>query len=241
MTAIEPPNRFDAASLRDETVKVLEAIQPLDVAADCVDGQYGPGELDGTRVPGYRAEGGVARDSVTRSYAALKLHIDNWRWAGVPFYLRTGKRLARQLTEVAIHFKPTPHLMFPVDPRQLQCNVLTFRLQPQEGIIQTFAAKQPGPDVRIVPVTMTFEYASAFGVERPPRAYAWLLLDAMEGDQTLFARSDWIRQAWRIVDPLLARWEAEAPRDFPNYAAGTAGPGSAEALLRRDGRAWRAV
>ena len=241
ITAIEPPNRFDALSLRDETVKVLEAIQPLDVASDCVAGQYGAGQLDGHTLAAYRAEPGVAPHSVTPTYAALKLQVDNWRWAGVPFYLRTGKRMSHQLTEVAIQFKPTPHLMFPVKRDALHSNVLAFRLQPDEGIHQTFAAKQPGPDVCVTPVTMTFTYASAFGVAHPPPAYAWLLLDAMTGDQTLFARSDWIREAWRIVDPLIARWETDAARAVSQYAAGSWGPAAADALLRRDGREWRAI
>jgi glucose-6-phosphate 1-dehydrogenase len=242
MAAIEPPNRFDGASLRDETVKVLEAIAPpADAAA--VGGQYGPGEVNGQRVAGYREEAGVTPGSRTRTFAALKLEIDNWRWAGVPFYLRTGKRLSRRLTEVVIQFKPTPHLMFPVDRGQMHSNVLLFRLQPDEGILQTFAAKQPGPEVTVTPVTMSFSYASAFGIDRAPRAYAWLLHDAMKGDQTLFARADWIDRAWRIVDPLIARWEAASPAtpEFPNYPAGSWGPAAAEELLRRDGREWRAI
>jgi glucose-6-phosphate 1-dehydrogenase len=231
MTAIEPPNRFDASALRTETAKVLEAVQPLALEQDCVAGQYA----------GYRAEPGVAPDSSVATYAALKLGIDNWRWAGVPFYLRTGKRMARQLTEVAITFRPTPHVMFPVNPAELHKNVLSFRLQPDEGIIQTFAAKQPGPEVRITPVTMTFSYASAFGVTRPPRAYAWLLLDAMKGDGTLFARADWIQQAWRIVDPLIAQWERQGARALQEYRAGSWGPTAADDLLKRDRREWRAI
>jgi glucose-6-phosphate 1-dehydrogenase len=241
MAAIEPPTRFDAHSLRDETTKVLEAIRPLDVGA-AVGGQYEAGLIEGEAVPGYRSEPKVGGRSVTRTYAALKLQIDNWRWAGVPFYLRTGKRMARQLTEVVIQFKPTPHLMFPVARDQLHSNTLAFRLQPDEGILQTFAAKQPGPEVRITPVTMTFAYAGAFGIARPPRAYAWLLHDAMKGDQTLFARSDWISRAWQIVDPLIARWDAErGERALHHYAAGSWGPAAADELLRRDGREWRAI
>ena len=240
MTAIEPPTRFDANSLRDETAKVLEAIQPLDFSA-AVGGQYDTGKIETNTVAAYRAEANVNARSVTRTYAALRLQIDNWRWAGVPFYLRTGKRLSRQLTEVVIQFKPTPHLMFPVARDQLHSNTLTFRLQPDEGILQTFAAKQPGPDVSITPVTMTFTYGSAFGIARPPRAYSWLLHDAMKGDQTLFARADWISRAWQIVDPLIARWAAEGGRDLHHYAAGSWGPAAADALVRRDGREWRAI
>ncbi len=241
MTAIEPPVNFDGASLRDETVKILEAVNrtPVDLERDAVGGQYGAGEVDGTAVPGYRDEEGVSRDSATLTFAALKLSVDNWRWAGVPFYLRTGKRLTRKLTEVAIQFKPTPHVMFPGSGKATPPNVLAFRLQPEEGIVQRFIAKQPGPDVTLRDVTMSFRYADAFGVERPPRAYAWLLLDVMQGDQTLFARADWIHEAWRAVDPIVQRWENDPPDEFPNYAAGSWGPGASEALMRRDGRQWR--
>ncbi len=240
MVAIEPPVRYAGGALRDETVKVLEAVQPLVPARDAVRGQYGAGLVDGQMLPGYREEAHVAPDSTTPTFAALRLGIDNWRWAGVPFYLRTGKRMRRKLTEVAIRFKPTPHLMFPFEERLLH-NELAFRLQPQEGIIQTFGAKQPGPDLCIRPVTMNFLYADAFGVAEPPRAYAWLLLDAMQGNQTLFARSDWIRRAWEIVDPVVAHWEAHPSGDFPNYAAGTWGPAAAERLIGDDGREWRVI
>jgi glucose-6-phosphate 1-dehydrogenase len=242
MTAIEPPVRFDGASLRDETAKVLEAVNamPADGDGTAVRGQYGPGAIDGTPAPGYRDERGVAPQSAVATFAALRLTLDNWRWAGVPFYLRTGKRLARKLSEVAIQFRPTPYLMF---PRQrhgtTHQSALVFELQPREGIVQTLAAKQPGPDLTLSRVTMTFRYAEAFGITNPPRAYAWLLLDAMQGDQTLFARTDWIDRAWEIVDPIVARWAETAPRDFPNYAAGSAGPAAADDLLRRDGRQWR--
>ena len=239
MTAIEPPVRYDGAGLRDETAKVMKAIRSLDVRVDAVRGQYGPGHLDGTGVPGYREEKNVAPDSGTATYAALRFMIDNWRWAGVPFYLRSGKRLARKLTEVAIHFKPTPHLMFPVIPDSLGGNVLAFRLQPEEGIMQTFVAKQPGPGLCLQPVTMNFRYASAFGVEQLPNAYSWLLHDAMSGDQTLFARADWIYRAWQVVEPVIAHWAAVPPHDFPNYAAGSWGPLAAEGLLRAGKRAWK--
>jgi glucose-6-phosphate 1-dehydrogenase len=184
----------------------------------------------------------VAEDSTTPTYAALRLTLDNWRWAGVPFYLRTGKRLKRKLTEVAIHFRPTPHLMFPdVQRDALARNVLAFRLQPHEGILQQFLAKQPGPGVALRPVTMNFGYAEAFGVQEPPRAYAWLIHDVMLGDQRLFARADWIYEAWRIVDPLVEHWAENDPGDFPNYPAGSWGPAAADELMRRDGREWRAL
>lgn len=242
MTAMEPPVAFEAKSLRDETVKVLEAINvvPDDLHGSAARGQYGPGTVGGERVRGYREEDKVPAGSTTSTFAALRLTLDNWRWAGVPFYLRTGKRLSRKLTEVAIQFKPTPHYMFPTNGEEpSHQSVLVFELQPDEGIIQTLAAKQPGPDLAVRTVTMRFGYADAFGVDEPPRAYAWLLLDAMQGDQTLFARADWIDQAWQIVDPIVERWAAEPARDFPNYAAGSAGPEAADELLQRDGRRWR--
>ena len=244
MTAMEPPVRFDAGSLRDETVKVLEAVTvvPVDIECGSARGQYGKGTVGGTRVRGYREEEGVPRRSNTATFAAIKLTLDNWRWADVPFYLRTGKRLTRKLTEVAIQFKPTPHLMFAVEgSRPRHQSTLVFELQPEEGIVQTLAAKQLGPELTLRPVTMDFRYAEAFGIEEPPRAYAWLLLDVMQGNQTLFARADWIDKAWEIVDPIVERWESEPPRDFPNYAAGAAGPEAAVELMRRDGRQWRAL
>ncbi len=240
MVAIEPPVRFDDVGLRDETAKVLDAIRPIDIVNDAVRGQYGPGRAQSGSVPGYRDEKDVAPDSNTSTFVAVRLWIDNWRWAGVPFYLRTGKRMPRKLTEVAIEFRPTPHLMFDVDAANMLQNRLAFRLQPSEGIIQTFAAKQPGPDLSICPVTMDFRYDEAFGIEQAPRAYSWLLRDAMQGEQTLFARSDWVTDAWRIVDPIVSHWSAQRA-EFPNYAAGTWGPPEAEELLRRDGREWREI
>jgi glucose-6-phosphate 1-dehydrogenase len=241
MAAIEPPVNFDGSSLRDETVKILEALnrKPVDVEREAVRGQYGPGDAAPGPARSYREEEGVDPGSTTPTFTAIRLGLDNWRWSGVPFYLRTGKRMARKLTEVAIQFKPTPHVMFPRADSGSAPNVLAFQLQPEEGIVQRFIAKQPGPDLTLSDVTMDFRYADAFGVERPPRAYAWLLLDVMQGDQTLFARADWINEAWRTVDPIVERWENEPPGDFPNYAAGSWGPVAAEDLMRRDGRAWR--
>lgn len=242
MAAMEPPVSYEATSLRNETVKVLEAVNvvPVDVDGGAVRGQYGPGQVGGQRVHAYRQEDGVPADSATPTFAAIKLTLDNWRWADVPFYLRTGKRLGRKLTEVAIHFKPTPHLMFRGrGSRPSRTDVLVFEVQPNEGIVQTLAAKQPGPDLALRTVTMNFRYAEAFGVEEPPRAYAWLLLDVMQGDQTLFARADWIDKAWQIVDPIVDRWATEQPKDFPNYAAGSAGPAAADHAMQRDGRRWR--
>ncbi|MGE0446540.1 MAG: glucose-6-phosphate dehydrogenase [Vicinamibacterales bacterium] len=241
MTAMEPPVSYTAGSLRDETAKVLEAVNSaaLDAERDAVRGQYAAGTLGDKPAVAYREETKVPAGSMTATYAALKLTIDNWRWADVPFYLRTGKRMSRGLTEIAIHFKPTPHLMFPHTAAGRHQAVLVFEVQPEEGIVQTIAAKQPGPELAVRAVTMNFGYAEAFGITEPPRAYAWLLLDAMQGDQTLFARADWIDRAWQIVDPLIARWAEHPPEDFPNYAAGTPGPKAADRLLARDGRRWR--
>jgi glucose-6-phosphate 1-dehydrogenase len=239
ITAMEPPVAYDALSLHNETFKVLQALEPVHVPSDCVLGQYGPGLVDGHAVPGYRDEEGVAHDSTTPTFVALKLQLANWRWAGVPFYLRTGKRLLRKLTQISIHFKPTPLLMFPVDDLdRLQQNTLAFRLQPDEGIHQTFLAKQPGPDICVRPVKMHFHYNSAFGIAEPPSAYEWLLLDAMLGNQTLFPRSNRIYKAWSIVDPILQHWESEPPKDLPNYPAGSWGPAAADALLKQDERGW---
>jgi glucose-6-phosphate 1-dehydrogenase len=241
MTAMEPPVAYNPQSLRDETVKVLRAIRPPG-PDECVCGQYGAGVIDGHPVPGYRDEDRVAADSTTATFAAMKLEVGTWRWAGVPFYLRTGKRLPRKLAEVVVQFKPTPHLMFPLQSGHPQHrNVLTFRLQPEEGILQQFVAKQPGSELCLTPVTSRFLYADAFGISSPPHAYAWLLLDVMQGDQTLFTREDWIDQAWSIVDPVVSRLEAQPPRDFPNYAAGERGPAAATRLIERDGRHWKPV
>lgn len=239
ITAMEPPVAYDGLSLRNETFKVLQALEPVHVPSDCVLGQYGPGLVDGYPVAGYRDEKGVAPHSTTPTFVAVRLRLANWRWAGVPFYLRTGKRLLRKLTQVSIHFKPTPHLMFPVgDPGHLQQNILVFRLQPDEGIHHTFLAKQPGPDICVRPVKMHFHYNSAFGIAEPPSAYEWLLLDAMRGNQTLFPRSDWIYKAWSVVDPITKHWESQPPTELPNYPAGSWGPAAAHALISRDGRAW---
>jgi glucose-6-phosphate 1-dehydrogenase len=239
MTAMEPPVSYNGVALRNETAKVLQAIGPLDVQNDCVLGQYGTGEIDGHGVHAYRDEENVAADSTTPTFAALKLTVDNWRWARVPFYLRTGKRLPQKRTEITIQFKPTPHLMFPIDDSGgLPCNILTFCLQPNEGILYTFLAKQPGPDICLRPVTMRFRYDLTFGIDRPPSAYEWLLHDAMQGDQTLFARSDWIYNAWAIIDPVSKHWNTKAIPDLPIYPAGTWGPKAAQDLLRCDGRAW---
>lgn len=242
MTAMDPPVSYDGTSLRNETYKVLQAVRPLNLERDCVLGQYGAGTIEGQNVPSYRDEGHVAGDSTTPTFAAIRLSLDNWRWSGVPFYLRTGKRLPRKVTEITVSFKPTPHLMFPLkNPERLQNNTLTFRLQPDEGIFHRFLAKQPGPELTLQPVTMRFRYDAAFGIEELPGAYEWLLLDEMQGDQTLFPRSDWIYKAWSIVDPLVRKQQSQAPRDFPNYAAGAWGPSNSDNMLTRDGRVWCVV
>ena len=240
MVAMEPPVSYNGAALRNETAKVLQAVRPIDMAHDCILGQYGAGEIDGQEVPAYRDEESVPAHSTTPTFAALKLILDNWRWARMPFYLRTGKRLPEKRTTVTVQFKPTPHLMFPIsNGAQYLSNVLTFYLQPNEGIVHTFLAKQPGPDIRLCPVTMNFCYDLAFGIPSPPSAYEWLLHDAMQGDQTLFARSDWIYQAWAIVDPIIKHWESKAVPDIAIYPAGTWGSKLADDLLTRDGRTWQ--
>ncbi len=242
ITAMEPPISFDADAVRDEKVKILRAVPPIapeEVLTYAVRGQYGPGEIDGKPVPGYREEPDVAPDSRTPTFVALRLAIDNWRWAGVPFYLRTGKRLPRRATEIAITFKRAPFELFRHTPvERLRSNVLVVRITPDEGIALRFGAKVPGPDVRVRSVTMDFCYADYFGSE-PSTGYETLLYDVMTGDSTLFQRADSIEAAWGILTPILDVWEALPPRDFPNYAAGTWGPPEAEELVARDGRRWR--
>ncbi len=242
LVAMEPPVTFDAEPVRDEKTKVLRAIRPIEpdrLDQVAVRGQYGPGWVEGARVPGYRDEPGVASDSSTDTYAARKLPVDNWRWAGVPFYLRTGKRLPKRASEIAIQFRQTPHLLFRRDPAsQAEPNLLTLRIQPDEGIALTFGAKRPGAELSIGSVTMDFRYGAAFGGQ-PPEAYERLLLDAIHGDSTLYARGDWVDVAWQLLTPLLEAWaEGPAPK-FPNYDAGTWGPQEADAFIERDGRKWR--
>jgi glucose-6-phosphate 1-dehydrogenase len=231
ITAIEPPVNYDADSLRSETVKVLKSVCPLK-KEDVVLGQYSFGDIRNEKVKGYREEDNVAKDSMVPTFAAIKLHIDNWRWAGVPFFLRTGKRMKNMFTEVRIKFKATPHLMFPVEYKEKAYgNILSFQLQPNEGIIYTFMAKQPGGELSLRPVTMNFKYAESFGVKESPSAYQWLIWDAIKGDQTLFPRSDWIYHAWHIVDPIIKQWEEKPWQKLPNYAAGTWGPKDSDKLL----------
>jgi len=238
LTAMEPPVSFDPNSVHDEKVKVLRAIAPLvgrDVDEHVVRGQYDAG----IGMLGYRNESRVAKESPTETFVALKLEIDNWRWAGVPFYLRTGKRLPKRATEIRIEFKPVPHPLFSHEVVSgIEPNVIAMRIQPDEGIHMKFAAKQPGQAIQLSNVRMDFYYKTAFGMP-PGEAYETLLVDAMRGDSTLFNRKDEVEVAWSLVTPILARWENLPPPDFPNYAAGSWGPETAHLLLARDGRAWR--
>ena len=238
MTAMEMPAAYRPTAVRDATLNTLKAVRPIDVKADAVFGQYGRGEADGRSMRAYREEDKVPETSTTPTFVALKVMLDTWRWAGVPFYLRTGKRLPRKAAKITLSFKPMSNPLFPTANALSTGNRLTFRLRPNEGMQHTFMAKQPGPGMRVQPVTMAFRYDAAFGVDNLPNAYEWLLLDAMHGDQTLFPRSDWIYQTWSIVDPLITYWEALPPRDLPNYAAGAWGPEAANSLLRQDGRSW---
>ena len=238
ITAIEPPVNYDA-SLRSETVKVLNSVCKIDIEKDFVLGQYDKGNINGIEVPAYRDEKNVKIDSHTPTFAAFKIMIDNWRWAGVPFFLRTGKRLKNKLTEVTIQFKPTPHFMFPTHERSEQHkNILTFRLQPNEGIVYTFMAKQPGAELHLKPVNLNFQYDTAFNIAEPPSAYQWLLFDAMKGDQTLFPRGDWIYKAWSIIDPIIKKWESDPWIKLPNYPSGSWGPEATEKLVNNAGCNW---
>ncbi len=239
LVALEPPATFEATAVRNEKIKVLQSTRPLPretIWKSVVRGQYGPGSLNGAAVPSYRAEPGVRPDSATETFVALKLFVDNWRWSGVPFYLRTGKRLARPLTEIAIQFRRAPHLVFRGE--NLQPNWLVLNIQPGEGISLSFGAKAPGPQMNIRPVTMDFQYRGTFG-EGSRDAYATLINDCIRGDATLFDRADSVEAAWELVDPILSAWAETSAPPFPNYAVGSAGPKAADDLLAADGRAWR--
>jgi glucose-6-phosphate 1-dehydrogenase len=241
LTLMEPPATVDAQGIRDEKVKALRAVAiqtPDEVVINAVRAQYGPGWSEGQEVVGYRQEEGVAPDSRTETYVALKLVIDNWRWAGVPVYIRTGKRLPKRLTEVALQFHTVPHLPFEAsEARGLHPNAMVLRIQPDEGISLRFGAKVPGQAFQVRDVLMDFSYGAAF-LEEPPDAYERLLLDAMVGDPTLFIRTDEVEQAWRIVDPILEAW-ADPDVPMATYPAGTWGPKEADGLLEREGRRWR--
>jgi glucose-6-phosphate 1-dehydrogenase len=237
---MEPPATIDAQGIRDEKVKALRAVDIMtldEVAANVVRGQYDAGWVEGEPVIGYRQEEGVSPYSTTETYMAMRLKVDNWRWAGVPIYVRTGKRLPKRVTEVAMTFHRVPHLPFSAgEARGLEPNALVLRVQPDEGITLRFGAKVPGQAFRVRTVSMDFSYGAAF-LEETPDAYERLLLDAMVGDPTLFIRTDEVEQAWRIVDPILEAWAADAP--LARYQAGTWGPAEADRLIEADGRAWR--
>lgn len=243
LVAMEPPAAFDGDAVRDEKMKVLRAVRPIPVqsAADwAVRAQYVQGRVDGENISAYRDEERVAPDSYTETYAALKLLVDNWRWEGVPFYLRTGKRMARRVTEIAIHFKRPPVALFR-DAHAgggLQPNVLVLRVQPDEGFSLSIESKVPGHAVALQPVAMDYSYGTTLN-ELPFSAYETVLVDAMEGDTTLFTRGDQAEEAWRIVGPVLEAWAKRPKRDISIYEAGTWGPEAADALIARDGHTWR--
>src|SRR5205814_572755 len=242
LTAMEPPISFDADAVRDEQAKILHAIQhpsPEEAAARVVRGQYDAGEIDGEKVVGYRSEPNVASDSTVETFVALKLLIDNWRWADVPFYLRTGKRLAARDTEIAIQFKRAPFMLFRNTPvERLASNRLVLHIQPDEGITLRIGAKIPGPTVSIGAVDMDFDYEDYFG-DTPSTGYERLLHDCMMGDATLFQRGDQVEAGWSVVAPIQASWKTDNPSSFPNYDAGSWGPKEADELLARDGREWQ--
>src|SRR5438445_2521233 len=240
--AMEPPVSFTAEEVRNQKVKVLEETSkptPEQIPEMAVRAQYTRGHAGGEDVPGYTEEEGVAPDSTTETFAALRLEVDNWRWAGVPFYIRTGKRLARKITEIAVTLKPVPHLAFSQDGSLgVQPNQLVLALQPNEGVSLRLGAKIPGTRMIIRPVNMEFLYDTAF-LSQSPEAYERLITDAMRGDATLFTRNDEVEAQWRICDPIVSAW-ATQPGPLPSYEAGSQGPEEAQALLRGDDR-WRAV
>ena len=244
LTAMEPPVSFDADSVRDEQAKILQAIQPFppeDVLHCAVRGQYGPGEINGKKVPGYRQEEKVSPTSNTETYAALKLSIDNWRWADVPFFVRTGKRMPAKHSSIIIQFKKAPFVLFrETSIEKLTTNRIVIHIQPDEGITLHFGAKVPGPIVQMGAVDMDFNYLDHFG-EQVATGYERLLFDCMIGDATLFQRADMVEASWRVVTPILDVWKAIPARDFPNYAAGTWGPHDADVMLERTGRSWKNI
>lgn len=239
LIAMEPPVAFEANAVRDEKVKVLRALREFPRGREselAVRGQYADGSVLGEQAVAYRKEPGVNPQSKTETLAALKVFIDNWRWADVPFYLRAGKRLPKRVTDISIHFRPAPYPLFTkMSGMKMHANVLAIRIQPDEGIALKFDSKLPGPTVRTAPVTMEFRYATSFGAE-PPEAYERLLLETMLGDSTLFARRDEVETAWAWLDPLLKSWANDPPHLYPS---GTWGPEAADALIERDGRKWR--
>ena len=242
LTAMEPPVGFNPDAVRDEKGKLLKsvrAIAPEEVASAAVRGQYGPGSMGDEKAIGYRQESGVQKNSATVTYAAVKFYVDNWRWEGVPFYLRSGKRMAKRVTEVAIQFKRPPLLLFKSHaPDNVEPNVLVIRIQPDEGVSLTFEVKPPGSTMVVSPLSLDFNYEQAFG-SGSPEAYETLLEDCIEGDSTLFTRHDWVEAAWALTDPIIQVWNLSKPRNFPNYASGSWGPAEADEFMQRDGRRWR--
>ena len=238
--AMEPSASFRADSVRDERSKLLRSIgamTPAGIRAHAVPGQYGPARIGGEQVPGFRQETGVDPQSQTNTFVAVTLFVENWRWAGVPFYLRSGKRLAKRVTEVAIQFNPAPLAIFNGATEPMEPNLLIVRIQPEEGISLKFLSKRPGTGMKLRPVSMDFNYGSSFG-ERSPSAYETLLVDAIIGDATLYTRQDMVEASWAVVEPIQNVWR-ENRFDFPNYAAGTWGPAAADEMLARRGHAWR--
>jgi glucose-6-phosphate 1-dehydrogenase len=238
LVAVEPPASFDATALRNEKLKVLQSIRPFDlgmVAQSVVRGQYAAGKTNGKTDPGYRSETGVSPTSKTETFVAMQVLIDNWRWAGVPFYLRTGKRLAKRSTEIVIQFKRAPHIVF--RDREVDANRLVLNIQPDEGISVSFGAKRPGPEMSIGNVTMNFSYREGFG-DGARSAYATLISDCVRGDATLFDRGDSVEAAWSLVDPILDVWSAAKTAGVPQYPAGSWGPRESDQLLEREGRQW---
>ena len=244
LTAMEPPISFEADAVRDKQTEILHAIQPPtpeDVLRNSVRGQYGAGNISGERVPAYRSEGGVSPESNTETFVAFKLNIDNWRWADVPFYLRTGKRLCKRVTEIAIQFRRAPFVLFRnTTIKDRRHNRLVIHIQPDEGISLRFGAKVPGSVMKLGLVNMDFDYARDFGRSHST-GYERLLYDCMMGDATLFQRADMVEAGWSVIQPLLDVWKALPPRGFPNYASGSWGPAEADELLGRDGRTWRDI
>jgi glucose-6-phosphate 1-dehydrogenase len=238
---MEPSATYEAGAVRDERAKLLRSIRimkPEEVERNAVAGQYGPARIGDETVAGFRQEPGVAPDSRTDTYAAVTLFVENWRWAGVPFYLRTGKRLPRRVTDIAIQYNAAPHPPFEEPSRDgLQPNLLIIRIQPEEGISLRFLSKQPGAGMRLRPVSMDFNYGASFGASEPD-AYETLLVDAMRGDSTLYIRQDAVEASWSVVEPILEVWR-DRKFDFPNYPAGTWGPVAADDMLARRGHAWR--
>ena len=243
LIAMEPPVNLSPDAIHDEKVKVLESLRPFkeeDFEKSALRGQYGKGYVGGEEVRGYREEDDVDPNSNVETYGAVRLFIDNWRWDGVPFYLRGGKRLPKRGTEIAVIFKKPPGVLFNKHGEQHESNVLAIRIQPNEGISLKINCKVPGPSSPIQPVKMDFRYGAFFGLT-PPDAYERLICDCIAGDRTLFARQDEVFHSWQFFTPILQHWAQTQPKDFPNYSSGSWGPKEAEEMLLCDGRKWRLI